>query len=946
MNKIFTKTIIIFSSLITSFFITTDIALAELIWQTSKSSTVNLALNEGKKILLIAGRDSCAYTNYMRYTVCHQTSPPIQNLIQQQYIPWYVDVDFSTEWYTYASGLTEFMLPLICVIDPQDSDNYLDRTTGLQAANDFYSRLDAYDSIPSSSPHFIFSPPLPASVQPGTLLSVQVVAVDAANQVMTTFTGQLTLNSGAPMRIYSREQSNGITTFSISFPESYSSNQLHAQSGDMFGASNVFAVGTGSVNKGAIKGRVVYAGKAPASSVTVYLKAFGSPSEYSFSATTAYDGSFLFTNIYPGYYLVWVNSINGPGESFSKYIDSGITNLGTLKAPVPKPPVILVPGFMGSDKKWAGGVIFPKLPQKMPADQEDLKIHDPGEIVDTGPGWDDLQDELEAAGFEVYPCPWDWRYAPNTGPALNYLWQCIDKATKETGAIKVDIVAHSMGGLLVRNYIQMRSGYRNDIDRFAMVGTPNHGALLAYPGWAGGDPVLADLIGGSSGADNGGAEYFYSHTLDRLYKTMEGRSVIDFSGCGEGLTGHCGAPILTKDRPTIKNFLENKVKGLGSLLITDYYCLQKGGTCGKISEHRDNDFLINLNQDPDLSRLKDGTVTTKIFASKSEAVVKNVNVGLADLEIFADGEPQQPFIYTNSIGDGTVLYESALLSGVPTHSSVNKGKHAFLINAFRKEILDFLKEGRVLASPVLEEPSLLNATQVNTQLSVNVDNGYAALLTGPDNARNGIDLEGVIDYEESSGSIILRDNKNASVTLVNPVDGIYEVKLTGNLPGVSNVIVSWFGLENQNELEIDINFTPPATTFRFKVTSTSDPVLSLVKEIGSPQNIISKNINGNTTIQWSPPSTGTAVSYNVYSRQDFQNVFELLETVNAPATSLVTSHTYNEPRIVYGVSAVDSLGNESTLSEIIDNQPVVYTVHEYKRFPWPMLLPAITRPGI
>jgi uncharacterized protein (TIGR02145 family) len=46
---------------------------------------------------------------------------------------------------------------------------------------------------------------------------------------------------------------------------------------------------------------------------------------------------------------------------------------------------------------------------------------------------------------------------------------------------KIDIVAHSMGGLVARSYIQGLSGNHNDnIDKFLMLGTPNHGSYMAH----------------------------------------------------------------------------------------------------------------------------------------------------------------------------------------------------------------------------------------------------------------------------------------------------------------------------------------------------------------------------------------------------------------------------------------------------------------------------------
>ncbi len=77
----------------------------------------------------------------MRDTVCEMSDPPIKDFITAYYIPWFSDVDNSTEWGTYADGLSGLTLPIICRIDPADPDNYLDRSTGVQDPNDFYDRL-------------------------------------------------------------------------------------------------------------------------------------------------------------------------------------------------------------------------------------------------------------------------------------------------------------------------------------------------------------------------------------------------------------------------------------------------------------------------------------------------------------------------------------------------------------------------------------------------------------------------------------------------------------------------------------------------------------------------------------------------------------------------------------------------------------------------------------
>jgi transglutaminase-like putative cysteine protease len=112
-----------------------------LTWLTSRAEAVSAAQAQGKTILLLAGRETCYNTTQMRDTVCQKDDPPIRNTIENHYIPWFCDVDNSTEWYSYASGLESFTLPLICRIDPDNPDTYIDRTTGMQDADVFYNRL-------------------------------------------------------------------------------------------------------------------------------------------------------------------------------------------------------------------------------------------------------------------------------------------------------------------------------------------------------------------------------------------------------------------------------------------------------------------------------------------------------------------------------------------------------------------------------------------------------------------------------------------------------------------------------------------------------------------------------------------------------------------------------------------------------------------------------------
>ncbi|HQD26814.1 MAG TPA: SBBP repeat-containing protein, partial [Methanoculleus thermophilus] len=73
----------------------------------------------------------------------------------------------------------------------------------------------------------------------------------------------------------------------------------------------------------------------------------------------------------------------------------------------------------------------------------------------------------------------------------------ITQIKAETGAGKVDIVAHSMGGLVSRYYIEKQGG-RSDVGKLIMVQTPNHGSewadLRALIGYAGDVKKASTLV--------------------------------------------------------------------------------------------------------------------------------------------------------------------------------------------------------------------------------------------------------------------------------------------------------------------------------------------------------------------------------------------------------------------------------------------------------------------
>ncbi len=152
----------------------------------------------------------------------------------------------------------------------------------------------------------------------------------------------------------------------------------------------------------------------------------------------------------------WPDNQNGKGN---KITDGVYFNPWLGKDPNHiRKPVILIPGI-GGTVNWdlmIGGLF---------TDNWKLMSHT----------YDGILEAFRNMGYEegkdLFVCYYDWRQK-NADSAKDFLKPLIAKANTINGTTKVDIVAHSMGGILARSYIQSNE-YANDVDNLIMIGTPN-----------------------------------------------------------------------------------------------------------------------------------------------------------------------------------------------------------------------------------------------------------------------------------------------------------------------------------------------------------------------------------------------------------------------------------------------------------------------------------------
>ncbi len=141
---------------------------------------------------------------------------------------------------------------------------------------------------------------------------------------------------------------------------------------------------------------------------------------------------------------------------------------------LPRDPVVIVPGILGSAKDSAGNLTL-----------------DP--ILHT---YDGLWEGLKSVGYEegknLFAFPYDWRKSNVESARL--LGEKIEKILEICGCEKVDVVAHSMGGLVTRYYIQNINN--QTVDQLIFLGTPHLGAPKAYLAWEAGEmgPDRLDIL--------------------------------------------------------------------------------------------------------------------------------------------------------------------------------------------------------------------------------------------------------------------------------------------------------------------------------------------------------------------------------------------------------------------------------------------------------------------
>ncbi len=134
-----------------------------------------------------------------------------------------------------------------------------------------------------------------------------------------------------------------------------------------------------------------------------------------------------------------------------------------------KQPLIFIPGLFGS--------------------MSDIIVPGTGNwsFGAAGAFYEPFVQQLEHMGYQInislFIAFYDWRQ-PIPYSAHTYLFRTIQEVKQKTGWCKVNLLGHSMGGLVIRAYVQS-AYYQNDVDQLISICSPNAGSPVNYCYWTG-----------------------------------------------------------------------------------------------------------------------------------------------------------------------------------------------------------------------------------------------------------------------------------------------------------------------------------------------------------------------------------------------------------------------------------------------------------------------------
>ncbi|MGM7703433.1 lipase family alpha/beta hydrolase [Pseudalkalibacillus sp. Hm43] len=249
---------------------------------------------------------------------------------------------------------------------------------------------------------------------------------------------------------------------------------------------------------------------------------------------------------------------------------------------------------------------------------------------------------LETMGYRrnhnLFVCFYDWSQRIEHS-ASHYLKKTIEQAKQVTGSDKVNLISHSMGGLVTRAYVQGKE-YKDDVDQLIILCTPNAGSPPNYSYWTGGELPL-----------NAPTQFNFVHFYMKMYLAY-----------------------LSKRYKSNKiEVIHNHFKGLQDIMpcgdYGNYLIMNEKGCSRMFVDYPDmkaqNPWLDQLNAERDI--IQERNINVTLIAGTDEETIRYLEVVPSQSIIqWSDGKVTGA-AYTN-LGDGDAAMDSVFLLDGDQHT--------------------------------------------------------------------------------------------------------------------------------------------------------------------------------------------------------------------------------------------------------------------------------------
>ncbi len=463
---------------------------------------------------------------------------------------------------------------------------------------------------------------------------------------------------------------------------------------------------------------------------------------------------------------ILINELSG-GAWFKTHVLTATSwSKSTLEQPTETPkeinPVVVIPGILGSwpiNGQWTIDPVF--------------KVYD------------GLLAGLREAGYvdneTLFTFPYDWHVSNKlTGEILHAK---INELKMKTGANKVDIVAHSMGGLAARSYIQGPT-YENDVDDFIMLGVPNHGSVKAYLTWeagAVGTKILDNL-----------AEKLFAY---EAYEHDYGTNVTVYI--------HDKLTVIQELLPTFDYLQDN-----GSLLGNSG-CNNVIYPCNNLGEALESNEAVLIARSRPFN-IMGTTGSTSTFASFD---IKQTTLSGLWQHGMPINYPSQDGLHYGP-GDDSVLVSSAHLDSV--NAVTVSANHNSLPSMAINEVVKRLKNQNI-AHRTYEEPRTIAFVRVYSPVDM--------LLTDSQGNKLGTDLVSGLPINELDRAYYSGNATNEEYMIIPDIpEGEYTLALKGTASGTYGFETSLLSAANSDD-SLETGIAIPGLTQSYSLNVIADTAI-------------------------------------------------------------------------------------------------------------------------